>query len=402
MWDNLLDRFLKGLIVNDRLTVEYPDGSLRDYGPDTGQRAHVKISDPAVIKALCINPDLGFGEGYMQGTISLQNSTLDDVMSLLVRNREAGTMPSWIRLSFRAQFHMRRFMQINAPAKSQANVAHHYDISDDLYGLFLDTDMQYSCAYFTDPKMSLEDAQIAKKAHIARKLRIEPGMSVLDIGCGWGGMALTLARDFGAQVTGITLSENQLATAQKRVDQAGLSKQVKFQLQDYRYTKGQFDGVVSVGMLEHVGLPNYTTYFGKVAEVLSPTGAALIHTIGRTGPPAGQSRWITKYIFPGGYIPSLSDLAKPIEQSGLWQADIEIWRTHYATTIRHWRDRFDANLDQIQGMYDEEFIRMFRYYFTVCIAAFEHQMQAVYHFQFAHNRNAVPLTRDYLYPSRSD
>jgi len=210
---------------------------------------------------------------------------------------------------------------------------------------------------------------------------------------------MTLARDFGARVTGITLSENQLATAQRRAEQAGLTDQITFNLQDYRHTRGQFDGVVSVGMLEHVGLPNYVTYFGKVAEVLAPNGTALIHTIGRTGPPTVQSRWITKYIFPGGDTPSLSDLAKPIEKSGLWQADIEVWRLHYAMTIRHWRNRFEANLDTIKGMYDEEFVRMFRYYFTVCIAAFEHQMQAVYHFQLSHKRDAVPLTRDYLYGS---
>ena len=199
--------------------------------------------------------------------------------------------------------------------------------------------MQYSCAYFTDPQMSLEDAQSAKKAHIARKLCLEPDMHVLDIGCGWGGMAMTLARDFGVQVTGITLSENQMATAQRRAEDAGLTDRITFLLQDYRNTKGKFDGVVSVGMLEHVGLPNYTTYFGKVAEVLAPDGAALIHTIGRTGPPTIQSRWITKYIFPGGYTPSLSDLARPIEKSGLWHADIEVWRLHYAITIRHWRNR---------------------------------------------------------------
>lgn len=399
MWEKLLDQFLSGMIVNDRLTVEYPDGTLRDYGPDTGKAARIKINDPNVIKAICISPDVGLGEAYMKGGISLQNTSLEQMINLLVSNREDGKMPPWLQLSTRAQFHMRRFAQHNAPAKSRANVAHHYDISDELYGLFLDADMQYSCAYFTDPKMSLEDAQAAKKAHIARKLLLEPDMSVLDIGCGWGGMAMTLARDFGARVTGITLSENQLATAKRRAEEAGLSDKITFKLEDYRHTKGQYDGVVSVGMLEHVGVPNYTTYFGKVAETLGPNGTALIHTIGRTGPPNVQSRWITKYIFPGGHTPSLSDLAKPIEKSGLWQTDIEVWRLHYAMTIRHWRDRFDANLDTIKGMYDEEFVRMFRYYFTVCIAAFEHQMQAVYHFQLSHKRDAVPLIRDYLYQS---
>ncbi len=397
MWEKLLDKFLSGLIVKDRLTIEFPDGTVRDYGPETGLSARIKINDPTIIKTLCLDPDIGLGEAYMKGGIFLQNTSIEQLMAILVSNREAGSMPSWLRMSNRAQFHMRRFLQINAPSKSRANVAHHYDISDDLYGLFLDEDMQYSCAYYTDPKMTLEDAQIAKKEHIGRKLRIEPGMKVLDIGCGWGGMAMTLARDFGVDVTGITLSENQLATAQRRATEAGLADKIEFRLQDYRHTKGQFDGVVSVGMLEHVGLPNFTTYFGKVAEVLAPDGAALIHTIGRTGPPAPQSRWITKYIFPGGYVPSLSDLAKPIEKSGLWQMDMEVWRLHYAMTIREWRDRFDANLDTIQGMYDEEFVRMFRYYFTVCIAAFEHQMQGVYHFQLAHKVDSVPLTRNYLY-----
>ncbi|MEL6883873.1 MAG: cyclopropane-fatty-acyl-phospholipid synthase family protein [Pseudomonadota bacterium] len=402
MWDTLLDRFLQGMMVEDRLTVTYPDGSVRDYGPDTGEQAHITINDPATLRAVITNPDLGFGEGYMDQRITLQNCSLDHVLTLLIRNRDCGTLPGWVLMADRARYHMRRFIQRNAPHHARRNVAHHYDISDDLYRLFLDRDMQYSCAYFRDPGMTLEQAQEAKKAHIAAKLRLEPGMRVLDIGCGWGGMALTLARDHGCEVTGVTLSENQLATAQARADAAGLSRRIRFNLQDYRHTKGPFDRIVSVGMLEHVGVPNYGTYFDKVAELLDPDGVALIHTIGRSAPPMSHSSWINKYIFPGGYVPSLSELAPALEQSGLWQADIEVWRLHYAKTLRHWRDRFNANLDTIRAQYDDRFVRMFQYYLTVCILAFEHQMQAVYHFQLAHKRDAVPLTRDYLHARQPD
>ncbi|MEX0371530.1 MAG: class I SAM-dependent methyltransferase [Tateyamaria sp.] len=400
MWDKLLDRFLTGMMVQDRLSLTYPDGSTRDYGPDTGMHAHLEISDEATLRALIVNPDLGLGEGYMKGTISPRNATLDDVLEIIIRNRAVGHIPSWVNMANRARFHLRRFIQHNAPSASRKNVAHHYDISDDLYRLFLDDDMQYSCAYFRNDDMTLEEAQAAKKAHIAKKLRLEPGMHVLDIGCGWGGMALTLARDYGCDVTGITLSENQLATAQSRVDAAGLSNRIRLNLQDYRHTKGPFDRIVSVGMLEHVGLPNFDTYFGRVAELLDPDGVALIHTIGRSAPPMAHSSWINKYIFPGGYVPSLSELVPAMERSGLWQTDIEVWRLHYAKTIRHWRDRFDTHLDQIRERYDEEFVRMFRYYLTVCILAFEHQMQGVYQLQFAHKRDAVPLTRDYMSEDR--
>ncbi|WP_299614701.1 cyclopropane-fatty-acyl-phospholipid synthase family protein [uncultured Tateyamaria sp.] len=397
MWDKLLDRFLKGMMVADRLSLTYPDGTTRDYGPDTGATAHLEISDAATLRSIILNPDLGLGEGYMDGKIIPRNCTLDDVLTIIVRNRFKGTIPPSMLMANRARFHMRRFIQNNAPNASRKNVAHHYDISDDLYRLFLDQDMQYSCAYFVHDDMSLEEAQIAKKAHIAGKLCLEPGMHVLDIGCGWGGMALTLARDYGCRVTGITLSENQLATARHRAKAEGLSDQIEFRLQDYRHTEGTFDRIVSVGMLEHVGVPNFGTYFNRVAELLDPDGVALIHTIGRSAPPMTHSSWINKYIFPGGYVPSLSELAPAMEQSGLWQMDIEVWRLHYAKTIRHWRDRFDAHLDEISATYDDRFVRMFRYYLTVCIMAFEQQMQGVYHLQLAHKRDAVPLTRDYLY-----
>ncbi|MEP5730462.1 MAG: cyclopropane-fatty-acyl-phospholipid synthase family protein [Sulfitobacter sp.] len=396
MWSKFLDRFLTKMMVADCLSVTYPDGTTRHYGPDTGARAHLVVSDSATIRSIILNPDLGLGEGYMDGRLSPKECTLDEVLEIIIRNRFKGSLPPWMLIANRTRFHLRRFIQHNAPQASRKNVAHHYDLSENLYAMFLDQDMQYSCGYFQDPDMTLEQAQIAKKAHIAAKLRLEPGMRVLDIGCGWGGMALTLAQDFGCDVKGITLSENQLASAKNRAKAAGLSDRVQFQLEDYRHTKGTFDRIVSVGMLEHVGVPNFVTYFGRVAELLDPDGIALIHSIARSAPPMAHSSWINKYIFPGGYVPSLSELAPAMERSGLWQSDIEIWRLHYAQTLRHWRRRFEAHVEEIQAMYDARFVRMYEYYLTVCILAFEHQMQAVYHFQLAHKRDSVPLTRDYL------
>ncbi|NRB03291.1 MAG: class I SAM-dependent methyltransferase [Rhodobacteraceae bacterium] len=398
MWERLLDRFLRGMFVADQIRVTYPSGNTVVYGPDTGKNVGLTIKDARTLRELCLQPELAMGEAYMDARITLDDTTLDDLMEALIRNRDAGQLSTWLRATDWARYFMRSIIQRNAPGRSKQNVAHHYDISDDLYRLFLDADMQYSCAYFPTDDTSLEDAQIAKKALIARKLCLEPDMHVLDIGCGWGGMALTLARDHGVRVTGITLSENQLATARKRAEAEGLADRVTFRLQDYRHEKATYDRIVSVGMLEHVGVPNYGTYFDKVAELLAPDGVALIHTIGRSAPPMSHSQWINKYIFPGGYVPSLSELAPALESSGLWQTDIEIWRLHYAKTLRHWRQRFEANVDQIRGMYDDRFVRMFRYYLTVCILAFEHQAQAVYHVQLAHRRDAVPLTRDYLYP----
>ena len=401
MWTTLLDRMARRLIRQGQLTLTYPDGQTRIYGSGTPAAA-MHIRTDAALRALCLQPELALGEGYMDGTIDIGgNDALEALLTLLLHNRRPDAFPAYIRALDRLRFHARAWIQRNSSKTAKANVAHHYDISDDLYRLMLDADMQYSCAYFRDPGMTLEEAQAAKKHHIAAKLRIEPGMSVLDIGCGWGGMALTLAGDYGAQVTGVTLSENQLATAQQRAAQAGLSDKITFRLMDYRDLTDRFDRIVSVGMLEHVGLPHYDDYFSKVADLLDPDGIALIHTIGRVSPPMAHSPWIHKYIFPGGYVPSLSELMPALERSGLWQADIEVWRMHYALTLRAWRDRFDASLDTVRGWYDDRFIRMWRYYLTACIMAFEQQKQCVYHLQLAHRRDAVPLTRDYLYTPTS-
>ncbi|TMM55412.1 SAM-dependent methyltransferase [Sulfitobacter sabulilitoris] len=399
MWERLFDRFARGLFQTGQLDVTFPGGHTRRYGPGSGgPHVAVTIHDDATLRALCLNPDLGLGEGYMNGTVTMAPDALEPLLKLAVRNRETGgRMPGWMVAADAMRYGLRRWIQRNAPERARSNVAHHYDLNDDLYRLFLDRDMQYSCAYFTDPDMSLDAAQEAKKAHIAAKLCLTPECHVLDIGCGWGGMALTLARDHGVRVTGVTLSENQLETARARARDAGLQDRVTFRLEDYRDTGGQFDRIVSVGMLEHVGVPNYDDYFDRVARLLTDDGIALIHTIGRSAPPTAHSPWINKYIFPGGYVPSLSELSPAMERSGLWQSDIEIWRLHYAYTLRHWRDRFEANTGRLGILEDERFIRMWRYYLTACIVSFEDQRQAVYHLQLAKRRATVPITRDYLY-----
>lgn len=399
MWKQVFDRMLSRLIVIGRLGVTFPDGTRALYGRDEDSlRGAMQVLDDRALRRMCLKPELGFAEGYMAGRVTFQGSTLEDTMRLAMRNvARGGRMPPWVRLAERAQFRLRPIKQRNTALRSRFNVAHHYDISDDLYRLFLDRDMQYSCAYFADPNTSLDDAQEAKKAHIAAKLRIEPGMRVLDIGCGWGGMALTLARDHGARVLGVTLSENQLAAARARAAEAGLEGRVEFRLVDYRALDEAFDRIVSVGMLEHVGVPQYGVYFDKVSDLLAPEGVALIHTIGRCGPPTIQSGFLNKYIFPGGYVPSMSELAPPIERAGLWHLDIEILRLHYARTLRHWLARFEANLDRVREMYDAQFIRMWRFYLVSCILSFEEFNQAVFQFQLGHARDAVPLTRDYLY-----
>ncbi|GHF40811.1 SAM-dependent methyltransferase [Seohaeicola zhoushanensis] len=399
MWQSVFDKMVRRLISEGSLEVIFPDGVRHTYGPGGGLSASVHLHSPEVVKALCLRPELALGEGYMDGAITIAGDDIDSLVRMILRNGYANRTPLWARTVDAARFRLGRILQRNDPERSRSNVAHHYDISNDLYRLFLDRDMQYSCAYFTDPEMSLEAAQVAKKAHIAAKLRIEPGMRVLDIGCGWGGMAITLARDWGARVVGVTLSQNQLALARERVAEAGLEDRIDLRLLDYRLLDEPFDRIVSVGMLEHVGLPQFDTYFAKVADLLTPDGVALIHTIGRTGVPMAQSEWINRYIFPGGYVPSLSELAPSIERSGLWNCDLEVLRLHYALTLRHWLARFDENLDTVRKMYDDRFIRMWRYYLTVCYLAFEEQAQAVFQFQLSHKRDAVPLTRDYLYPT---
>lgn len=406
MWTNLLNQMLSRLFRTGALRVVMPDGQVRSYG-DTprnppsatvqGQSITVHIHDADLPRRLILNPDLALGEAYMDQTLTIEGDDLEGFMALLIANR-AGGGRSWILdLNLRMQKLMRGIRQRNTAASSKSNVAHHYDLSSALYELFLDEDRQYSCAYFRRPDDSLEQAQAQKKAHIADKLLIRPDMRVLDIGCGWGGMALTLARDYGARVVGLTLSEEQLTYARKRAEDAGLSDRVEFRLQDYRNINERFDRIVSVGMFEHVGVPHYHTYFRKVRQLLVPDGVALIHTIGRGTPPGATSPWIAKYIFPGGYVPAMSEVLGVIETEDLVTTDVEVWRMHYAETLRHWRQRFETNVDRIRTLYDDRFVRMFRYYLLASEMTFRHAKQSVFQFQLSPDMTAVPITRDYLY-----
>lgn len=397
MWDSALELFVKKFMKTGRLRLTLPSGRVIDAGSDGPQMA-VRLTDPALPRRLCLNPELALGEGYMDGHIQIENDDLRGFLALLTENMgRAHDLPLWQAPISVLRRWKRNFDQWNPAAKSKSNVAHHYDLSAALYDLFLDSDKQYSCAYFRDHDMTLEEAQAAKKAHIAGKLLIEPGMRVLDIGCGWGGMGLTLARDYGARVVGVTLSEEQLKIAQARARAAGLADQVEFRLMDYRNVEGPFDRIVSVGMFEHVGLPHYREYFGKVRDLLTPDGVALIHTIGRVSPPTYTSPWIDKYIFPGGYCPALSEVVTAVEQESLAETDIEVWRHHYAHTLRHWHDRFVARIDEAKALYDERFTRMWRFYLIASEMSFIQGHQVVFQLQLARKKDAVPLTRDYLY-----
>lgn len=372
----------------------------RRYGDGLGKPVRAQARSPGFAKKLIRNPHIGLGEAYMDGDFTIENDDLYAFLSLVMGNFAApGSDVWWQRPAERWRTAMRRIEQYNTLGRARANVAHHYDLSGKLYKLFLDDDMQYSCGYFRQPDDTLEQAQINKKDYIARKLLIEPGMSVLDIGCGWGGMGLTLARDFGAHVTGVTLSTEQHQVASERARSAGLQDLVDFRLMDYRQVNERFDRIVSIGMFEHVGTGHYREYFRHVHKLLKPDGVALIHTIGRATPPAKTSPFISRHIFPGAYAPSMSEAVVVIEQEELFTADVEVWRLHYAKTLSIWYDRFMANIDEVREIYDERFCRMWRFYLAVCDVSFRVSRLVVFQFQLSLKQDAVPLTREYLYPA---
>lgn len=399
MWATLFKRFLNRLIRDGHLVISIAGESEMTFGNGEGPKVTVRLRDHATARRLLLDPELALGECYMEGALQIDEDDVQGLLAIAVRNGkqvEDLTLPARVLAGLR---HIRRRMdQANPETWARRNVAHHYDLTPAIYDLFLDADRQYSCAYFAKDTLSLEAAQAAKKAHIARKLLISPGMRVLDIGCGWRGMALTLARDHGALVTGITLSQEQLTIARERASAAGLADRISFQLIDYRALTGQFDRIVSVGMFEHVGAPNFATYFNVLRDRLAENGVALIHTIGRTAPPNATNPWIAKYIFPGGYVPSLSEVAVAIEQSGLRIGDIECLRLHYAKTLRCWFDRFSAKADVAAALKDDRFVRMWRYYLAASEQTFRHGPQDVFQFQLSRKVDAVPITRDYLYP----
>jgi cyclopropane-fatty-acyl-phospholipid synthase len=393
-----LDAIFKRFISVGRLTLRWPDGRVSEYGGQPGPHAAMTLKNWAAVRGLVLHPYLAPGEAYMDGTLVPDDCSIYEVIDLLLTN-VAGNRAGhpflapwdWLR-AFK-----RRFDQYNPAPRAEANVAHHYDLNGRLYSLFLDRDRQYSCAYFPRGDETLEEAQVAKKRHIAAKLCLtRPDLTVLDIGCGWGGMALTLAREHGARVTGITLSREQLGEARARAEQEGLSDRVSFELLDYRKMDRRFDRIVSVGMFEHVGVNHFRAFFDQVARCLNPDGVALLHAIGRGNGPGGTNPWIAKYIFPGGYAPALSEVLVPLEKSGLLVTDIEILRLHYAETLRHWRWRFAANRDAIAALYDDRFCRMFEFYLAGAEISFRREHQMVFQIQMAHEPTAAPLTRDYI------
>ncbi len=394
----VLDGILRRMITVGQLQLIWPDGTHTVYAGEDGPSAVFRLHDQATMLRLVLNPSTALGEAYMSGALSVEDGCIYDMLDVLLLNLERNPS-SHPMMRWRAKLAAagRRALQHNPATRSRRNVAHHYDLNGRLYSLFLDRDRQYSCAYFAHGDETLEAAQAAKKRHIAAKLCLDrPGLKVLDIGCGWGGLALTLARDFGANVTGITLSQEQLTEARARVAAEGLADRVRFELLDYRAVTDTFDRVVSVGMFEHVGIGHYREFFDTVARCLRPDGVALIHAIGRSDGPGSTNAWLRKYIFPGGYSPALSEVLPNVERSGLMATDIEILRLHYAETLRHWRRRFAANRDAIAALYDERFCRMFEFYLATSEIAFRRCGHMVWQLQLAHEHGAVPLTRDYI------
>ena len=396
----IMDRLLKRFVVLGCFQVRWPDGRISTYQGAPGPRVMVAARDWATVRRVVLNPTMAVGESYMDGGIEPIGCTLYDVLDLLLSNVAADGSSQPI-LAFQLWWNrlIRRLAQWNPAPRSLRNVAHHYDLDGQLYALFLDVDRQYSCAYFPTGDETLEQAQAAKKQHIARKLLLDrPGLDVLDIGSGWGGMALTLARDYGARVTGITLSTEQLEVSRARAAAEGLADRVRFEMLDYRSLDRQFDRIVSVGMFEHVGGGHFDTFFTTLRGSLRPDGVALLHSIGRLHGPASTNSWVAKYIFPGGYAPALSEVLPAVERSGLLTTDIEIWRLHYAETLRQWRARFEANRAAIAALHDERFCRMFDFYLAGSELAFRRKGQMVFQIQLSANLTSVPLTRDYMYP----
>lgn len=397
----LFARLLKPLIRTGRITLIDAHGKRWEFGGESGpadeRPCTVRLTDPSLHWKLGVNPGLHAGEAYMAGTLVVEEGSIYDLLSIVTRNagdNHLGPVGKLRRFGVGLQ---RLWQQANPADRSRRNVAHHYDLSEKLYDLFLDKDRQYSCAYFADPGMSLDQAQAAKKRHIIAKLLLKPGLKVLDIGCGWGGLALEIAKSADVQVKGITLSQEQLAIARRRAREAGLEHRVQFELQDYRAESGTYDRIVSVGMFEHVGVPQYGAFFRKIDELLDPDGVALLHSIGRTDGPGTTNPWLRKYIFPGGYSPALSEVIPHVERSGLMPTDMEFLRLHYAETLRQWRQRVAANRDRLVALYDERFYRMWEFYLAGCECAFRHQGHMVWQLQMAKRADAVPLTRDYIY-----
>jgi cyclopropane-fatty-acyl-phospholipid synthase len=385
---------LQRLFQSGSLEVILPNKRRVRFGDGSGPHVVVAVRDNATLVRIVANPSLGAGEAYMDGRLELEQGTIHELVDMATRNagaRAAGPKPSPLKRWWAARIDER-----NERNRARRNVAHHYDLSTELYRCFLDPDLQYSCALFETPDASLEQAQLAKKRHLAAKLALGPGQRVLDIGCGWGGMALSIADWSDAQVHGVTLSTEQCETAKARAEARGKAAQVRFSLTDYRDVTGPYERIISIGMFEHVGRPNYDAFFQKIASLLTDDGVAVIHSIGRADGPSTTDLFTAKYIFPGGYIPALSEVLPAVERAGLWVTDIEILRLHYALTLKSWYERFTARRADVAAMYDERFCRMWEYYLCGAEMGFRYGHHMNFQLQLTKRRDALPLTRDYI------
>src|SRR4051794_10445641 len=395
----LIGKLIHKLITKGSITLITPGQQPRTHGPGGGKHLTVRFTDRKVAFDILRNPRLGFGEAFMDGRLVIEDGTILELMRMIVgANRWEDWGEGRKALSKgKASKAIKRLLSPNNLKRARKNVAHHYDLSDELYELFLDEDKQYSCAYFTDPDNSLEQAQLDKKAHIAAKLALEPSQRVLDIGCGWGGMALFMHKVAGVDVLGVTLSERQLEIARARAAAAGVSDHVKFELRDYRLLDEQFDRIVSVGMFEHVGAKHYDEFFAKCRQLLKPDGVMLLHTIGKLGEVSdGPDPFTDKYIFPGYHLPSLSEMCSASQKARLIVSDVETLRLHYAYTLEHWLERANKARGEIEAMYDDRFFRMWEYYLAGGIVMFENGAACNYQVQYVKDRRALPITRDYM------
>ena len=391
---NFLNKIIKydGFILIDYDSKKYEIGKPLKENP-----IQIRLLDKSLNYKLLLNPDLYFGEAYTNGSLIIENGSLTDFLEIAFKNIGRSDINLYSKIFNKIKGTYRYFTNFNRIVNSKKNVSHHYDISEKLYDLFLDKKRQYSCAYFKNENDSLDDAQTNKIDHIIKKLNIKPNQRVLDIGSGWGSLAIDIAKKTNASVTGITLSKNQFDYSNKKVKEMNLGNQVDFKLIDYRQLNEKFDRIVSVGMFEHVGRKFYKTYFNQVSKLLKEDGISLIHTIGSVNSPRDPQPWITKYIFPGGYTPSLSEIAGPIEKSGLIISDMEVLRMHYSHTLRHWKERFLSKKQEVLEMFDEKFMRMWEFYLASCEMAFKWGDQVVFQLQLTKNFTSVPNTRDYIY-----
>src|SRR5947209_13749793 len=392
--DGLLRRSLSQFIRRGSMTVTTAAGTKFSVGDGSGEPVEVRFVTADAERRILINPELGLGEAYMDGEFVVERGTIADALAILLDQPDL--LPQWAKPWWHLRFLTRHLKQFNPRARARSNVAHHYDLDGRLYSLFLDADKQYSCAYFEPPEATLDDAQLAKMRHVTAKLLLSGGERVLDIGSGWGGLGLYLAEIAGCDVTGVTLSTEQLQVANARAAEKGLARSARFLLQDYRDIEGPFDRLVSVGMFEHVGVKFYDTYFKRCAELLSEDGGMLLHSIGRSQGPDSTNPWIAKYIFPGGYIPALSEVLPSIERAGLLVCDIEILRLHYAETLKAWRERFMARREEAVQLYDERFALMWEFYLACSEMSFRKQNMMNFQIQLTKRQGVVPMTRDYI------